>query len=107
MNSTFRNNPTTFLQEDMTELIEKYFPTLYYMTDLKAEEGKIFYVKECQWSPECIVCHPNDLEYLREKIRNRTLVHVKNEPWEITRVRIFKYMKTNFPSVTDVTVTGA
>jgi len=68
--------------ETLKNLVERFFPRLYYGTDKNLDSGFVYYCRETDFNPEYIVCHPEDLDRLREIITNRTLVQIKDEPEE-------------------------
>jgi hypothetical protein len=62
------------------ELIKK--PPLYYIALDSCQPGQILHVQKGQYHPEYIVCHPDDVPELKEKITNRALTQAKQFRYE-------------------------
>jgi len=50
--------------------------TLYYIKLKDAERGRVYLVRETEFIPELIVCHPDDLEEIRKGL-SRPLVDLR------------------------------
>lgn len=61
----------------------KLLPPLYYATQEEVERGKVYYTKGTEFMPECVVCHPDDLEKVIRVI-SRPLVHLRE--WKPTMI---------------------
>lgn len=59
---------------DLAEIYKALLP-LYYVTQEAVGRGRALYAKETKFTPECIVCHPNDLDKI--KTGGRPLVHLR------------------------------
>ena len=66
--------------EKLQEAIDLVYPPLYYGLDKNLERGVLYLCKETEFTPEFIVCHPDDFETVKSKITARRLVHIKDEP---------------------------
>lgn len=83
--STFSSAPSddnTLTIEKYYEMLDRFFPILYYGTDEHIEEGIVYICYETDMNPEYIVFHPNDIEKIKNLTKVRRLVHLKNEPKE-------------------------
>lgn len=89
--ASVNNEPLTL--EKMQEMIDQLFPVLYYGTATHIERGVLYYIKETDFNPEYIIFHPDDFEAVQRKITARRLVHVKNEPKEISLQRTLNTMR--------------
>lgn len=61
---------------DIAKMFKALLPPLYYATDMNIERDKMYYTKETRFTPECVICHPDDLEEVRAVIC-RPLVHLR------------------------------
>lgn len=80
--STSASQESTLTMEDFQKMIDKVFPILLYGTADFVAPGELYHCKETDLSPEYIVCHPSDLERIKEILPNRRLVRIKDEPQE-------------------------
>jgi len=88
--STATSSIGTLTIEVFREMVNKYFPVLYYATDKNIEPGTLFTCKASEHNPECIILHPDDLDDVRNKITARRLVHISDEPKEAILERLRK-----------------
>jgi hypothetical protein len=88
--NTAQKSPNTLTFLDFQEMIDKYFPVLYYGLDKEVERGSIYICKETAHNPEFIILHPDDLDDARKKITARRLVHLSLEPQEKILERLQK-----------------
>ena len=67
---------------DIAKMFKALFPPLYYTTEKAVGPGAMYYVEKTKFMPECVICHPDDLE--RVRAMSRPLVHLREwEPrWE-------------------------
>lgn len=96
---------TTLTLGDIQKAIDLVYPPLYYGLDKNTKRGTLYHCKETDYSPEYIVCHPDDFEDVKSKITARRLVHVKDEPKDKVIERILRKMKMQ--SVEIFTTSGA
>lgn len=91
--------PTTLTEQDVQNIIDSMFPVLYYGTSkFVLPKGEVIICKETEFNPEYIVCHPDDLETLRERLKGiRRLVHIKDEPPEESLKRLKKHLEKQYP----------
>lgn len=82
-------------------MLDKVFPILLYGTAEFVNPGELYYCKETDLSPEYIVCHPSDLERIKEILPNRRLVHIKDEPQEKVIERIKRLLTKRAPDLWD------
>lgn len=66
----------TLTAEKMQDFIDEWFPIFYYNAADYVESGIIYHCKETSTAPEFIVCHPKDLEQLKNTIKHRRLIHI-------------------------------
>lgn len=67
--------------DDTAKMFRDLLPPLHYTTRESIERDKMYYIKETMFTPECVVCHPDDLEEVRSVI-GRPLVHLRE--WKPT-----------------------
>ena len=60
----------------LADILDTIRPPLYYATNATVERGQILLSKK----PEFIVCHPDDLNDLREQNLHRRFVHLRDRP---------------------------
>jgi hypothetical protein len=72
------------------EALNEIHPVLYYGTSKFQEKGEIIHVAASNLYPEYIVCHPDDLDEVKSKIKTRILVHISKEPIESVLERMRK-----------------
>lgn len=51
-------------------------PKLYYATAAYCQRGEMYLCNETEYSPECIIFHPDDFEEIKKSTKGRTLVHL-------------------------------
>lgn len=61
---------------DIVKMFRSLFPPLYYATEESIERGEMYYMKATKFTPECVACHPDDLEKIKAII-GRPLVHLR------------------------------
>jgi hypothetical protein len=76
--------------EELQKIIDMLYPVLYYGLDKNMERGSLYLCKETEFSPECIILHPDDFEDVKSTITVRRLVHIKDEPRDKVWSRIAK-----------------
>jgi hypothetical protein len=79
--------------EHLREAMALVAPPLYFATDGNIKRGELYLCKEGDYNPEFIICHPDDLDDIKSKITNRTLVHISNEPAESRLARMHRLIK--------------
>ena len=99
--STSASSESTLTMKDFQEMLDKVFPILLYGTAEFVNPGELYYCKETDLSPEYIVCHPSDLERIKEILPNRRLVHIKDEPQEKVIERIKRLLTKRAPDLWD------
>jgi hypothetical protein len=87
----------TFNLEKFEKMLEKFFPVLYYATDSNLERGNLYRIKEGDFNPEFIVCHPDDFDKVKRMITTRRLVHIKDEPPEEGLRRLIATLRKKYP----------
>ena len=90
---------STLTMEDFQKMIDKVFPILLYGTAEFVMPGELYHCKETDLSPEYIVCHPSDLERIKELLPNRRLVHIKDEPQEKVIERMKRLLTQRVPDL--------
>ena len=68
----------------LIELHNELRPVLYYAASEHVEEGQYLLCRD----PEFVVCHPEDLGELRQKVSWRRLVHLRDKPPELSEVPV-------------------
>ncbi len=81
------------------EMIYSIFPRLYYATADYCQKGQMYVCKETEFNPEYIIFHSDDFENVKEGFKERTLVHVKDEPEKDRKERLLKLYKPNFDTM--------
>lgn len=99
--STGTSSETTLTMKDYQEMFDKVFPILLYGTAEFVKPGELYHCKETDLSPEYIVCHPSDLERIKELLPNRRLVHIKDEPQEKVIGRMKRLLTQRVPDLWD------
>ena len=87
--------------ESFQKMIDEFFPILLYGTAEFVNPDELYYCKETDLSPEYILCHPSDLERIKELLPNRRLVHIKDEPQEKALERIKRLLTKRPPDLWD------
>lgn len=80
------NNVLTF--EKLQQALDKLTPPLYFQTTTWLGKGDIYHCQETEFSPECLIFHPDDEPLVREKITARRLVPLADEPKEAQMERL-------------------
>lgn len=80
MNNTTASVDTTpnLTWDKLAEIWNAIRPPLHYATSTFIKQGQVALIKE----PELLVCHPDDLDSLRERITHRRFVHMRDRPPE-------------------------
>ena len=99
--STSTSSESTLTMESFQKMIDELFPILLYGTAEFVKPGELYHCKETDLSPEYIVCHPSDLERIKEILPNRRLVHIKDEPQEKALERIKRLLTKRVPDLWD------
>lgn len=79
--------------KELYDVMDLVRPPLYYATDENLERGFLFICKETELNPEYIICHPDDLETIKDKIPLRRFVHIRDEPREVSLNRFAEYLR--------------
>ena len=53
------------LMQDLAKMLKVLCPVLYYVTQENVERGRVYYATKTKFTPECVVCHPDDLEKIK------------------------------------------
>ncbi len=89
--TNIQNEPLTL--EKYQEMIYLIFPRLYYATADYCQKGQMYICKETEYNPEYIIFHLDDFENVKEGFKERTLVHIKDEPDKDRKERVLKNLK--------------
>lgn len=68
---------------DIAKVFKALLPPLYYAIEESIERDKMYYIEGGKFTPECVVCHPDDLEEIRAVIC-RPFVHLRE--WKPTMI---------------------
>jgi hypothetical protein len=74
---------------DVLEAIRRVYDSLqvlYYGTDDSLPRGKVFMIKETDWTHKAIICHPDDLPIIRGMGRGCRFVHLRDAPIKIPSI---------------------
>lgn len=88
----------SFTVEMFRDMLDKYFPVLYYGLDKNIERGIIYLCNETDFNPEFIIVHPDDFEEVKTKITARRLVHLRDEPKDKVLARLQRTILTKYGS---------
>jgi len=66
-------------------------PPIYYIDEELCTPGNVFMIEETDYTHECIVAHPDDLERLKREVPGRW-VHIRNAPIKIPNLASARYM---------------
>lgn len=71
------NTSTDLTEEDLQEAIRllEEAKAVYYGTDEHMEVGVVYCIKETEAHPRFFVCHPDDLEEIKNQLRERYPQH--------------------------------
>jgi len=81
---TTSKNSSSLTIEAFAEMMNNFRrPVLYYGTSENIEQGTIYTLDKTDMTPETMVCHPDDLEEIKQAlVASRRLVHLKDRPIE-------------------------
>lgn len=74
--------------EKLQAVFEAVTPPLYYAVSKFVEPGYIYYAKEADTYPECIIFHPDDEAEIKQSITARRLVPLADEPESAQQARL-------------------
>ncbi len=78
--------------KDLIELKNKLVPKIHYVTSEDVERGYVIYKTKTDYFPEFIVCHPDDLETIKQNWVGREFVHIRER--EMTNEELNRMMTT-------------
>ncbi len=83
----------TLTLEKYQEMIFLIFPRLYYATADYCQKGQMYICEETEFNPEYIIFHPDDFENIKENLKERTLVHINDEPEKDSKERLLNNLR--------------
>lgn len=72
--------------DDLMRMYKELYPPLYYVLQEGVGRGKVYHAKETKLTPECIICHPDDLAKIWTM--GRSLVRLRK--WKGKQIEFYK-----------------
>lgn len=96
MNTASNETNSTLTLKDLKKILDANPPILYYVITPFVEQGNIYHIKETEFNPRFIVFHPNDMDYVHERVKGLCLTPLQDEPSHIKYNRMIDFLKKQY-----------